>query len=203
MSDATATTAQLQIISGGQTGADIGALRGAHACGYRTGGYMPLGFRIESGQLDTTLVQLYRLQAAPTESYSDRDKLNVDMCDALLAIRTTLPKTGRGTECTVNNALYGKHEHVPLHMPQHEEDPSAYELITPSGKPVLVLWNIERRTNEHAQRVASFLYRKNVRTLMVNGPCASTVDSIEAHTSALIEQALTKYTTLVSALQQQ
>src|SRR4051812_38794183 len=38
------------VISGGQTGADIGALRAAKALGIATGGYAPLGWRTETGE---------------------------------------------------------------------------------------------------------------------------------------------------------
>ena len=43
-----------KIISGGQTGADYGALLAAHALGLETGGWAPKGWRTEDGPKPVT-----------------------------------------------------------------------------------------------------------------------------------------------------
>lgn len=62
-----------KIISGGQTGADRGALDAAIACGVQYGGAIPKGRRTEDGPLP----QRYMLQEMATTSYPVRTEKNV------------------------------------------------------------------------------------------------------------------------------
>ena len=65
-----------KIISGGQTGADQGALDGARACGFPHGGSIPAGRRTESGALP----EEYAMTELASDSYPARTAKNV--CDA-------------------------------------------------------------------------------------------------------------------------
>jgi len=63
----------VQVISGGQTGADRAALDAAIACGVPHGGWCPKGRRAEDGPIDP----VYNLEEMATEDYPSRTKANV------------------------------------------------------------------------------------------------------------------------------
>jgi hypothetical protein len=69
-----------RIISGGQTGADRGALDAAIALGIEHGGYCPRGRRAEDGVIPAQ----YKLVSTSVSSYPHRTKLNVAESDATL-----------------------------------------------------------------------------------------------------------------------
>jgi hypothetical protein len=71
-----------KIISGGQTGADIGGLRAARAAGIPTGGYAPKGFLTEDGP-NPGLAD-FGLVECPVAGYPARTRLNVAAADAAL-----------------------------------------------------------------------------------------------------------------------
>jgi len=78
-----------KVISGGQTGADIGALFAAHKTpGVKTGGWAPKGFRTEDGLLPT-LGTKYKLKETKFSKYPLRTKLNVQQSDGTLWIGNT------------------------------------------------------------------------------------------------------------------
>jgi len=64
------------VISGGQTGADQGGLRAGRACGYRTGGTAPKGYRTDEGPMPD-LLQAFGLVESIYASYSPRTWDNV------------------------------------------------------------------------------------------------------------------------------
>lgn len=65
------------IISGGQTGADQGALEGAQMAGFRTGGFIPKGFKTEKGPMPE-LGKKFRLIEASSTDYVYRTHRNVN-----------------------------------------------------------------------------------------------------------------------------
>ena len=71
-----------KIISGGQTGADQGALDGAIACGFPHGGSIPAGRKTEAGMLPLS----YRMTELESDSYSDRTEQNVIDGDGTLIL---------------------------------------------------------------------------------------------------------------------
>lgn len=80
-----------QLVSGGQTGADIAALRAAARLGLGTGGFAAAGFMTEAGPdpaLATTygLVEVGGLPCSLAQSYVLRSMANVDAADATIAI---------------------------------------------------------------------------------------------------------------------
>lgn len=68
------------IISGGQTGADQGALFAAKALGIRTGGYAPRGWKTESGP--SPWLADYGLVEHKSDNYMSRTRENVKLADA-------------------------------------------------------------------------------------------------------------------------
>lgn len=88
-----------KIISGGQTGADQGALDGAIACGICYGGAIPAGRKTENG----TLPLSYAMTELASARYNDRTERNVIDGDGTL-ILSHGPLTG-GSALTERLAL--------------------------------------------------------------------------------------------------
>ena len=65
-----------RIISGGQTGADLGGLRAAKSLGIPTGGYVPKGYRTENGS-NPDLKNLYGLIETSSWQYPERTIRNI------------------------------------------------------------------------------------------------------------------------------
>jgi Circularly permutated YpsA SLOG family len=167
---------RLTVISGGQTGADLAALEAARYCFHSTDGYMPKGFETDSGSRPD-IAQKYGLKESDG-GYAARDMQNVDMSDALVAFLLTLPKTGRGTTCTIRYAQLGQYSFLPIDQP-----PYANHLVITSGKkPILVIWinGIEHDSTlaDISTIIRNFLMaNQQVKRLMVSGPCESTLPS--------------------------
>jgi hypothetical protein len=85
----------LQIISGGQTGADRAALDTARSLGIPTGGWAPLGWATEEGRDES--LRDYGLQECPTDGYPARTFLNVRDADVTVWFGTS---DSRGMQCT-------------------------------------------------------------------------------------------------------
>lgn len=71
-----------KIISGGQTGADQGALDGARSCGFPYGGAIPAGRKTEAG----TLPEKYCMVELSSHHYPDRTVKNVVDADGTLIV---------------------------------------------------------------------------------------------------------------------
>ena len=97
-----------KIISGGQTGADRGALDAAVKLGIPHGGWIPKGRLTEDGPLPDK----YRLQETATTNYAERTEKNVLEADGTL-ILSHGPLTG-GSEYTREMAI--KHRKPWLHL---------------------------------------------------------------------------------------
>jgi hypothetical protein len=83
------------IISGGQTGADIGGLRGARACGIATGGVAPKGWRTEYGR-NPELAD-FGLIEHESDNYPPRTRANIEMSEATLLIAHNFDSRGSRT----------------------------------------------------------------------------------------------------------
>ena len=84
----------VRIVSGGQTGADRGALDAALAAGFACGGWCPGGRRAEDGRLPDR----YPLRQTDSTAYPPRTALNVRDSDGTVVF-VTGPADG-GTELT-------------------------------------------------------------------------------------------------------
>ena len=73
----------LKIISGGQTGADMGGLLAARDLGIRTGGCAPKGFVTENGS-NIDLGRIYGLHQSTSEKYPPRTEENVGKSDCTI-----------------------------------------------------------------------------------------------------------------------
>jgi hypothetical protein len=82
-----------RVISGGQTGADRGALAAARAAGIRTGGWMPAGFLAHDGK-HLEFAELYAMRETDSDRYQVRTALNVREADATLRFATDWDSPG-------------------------------------------------------------------------------------------------------------
>lgn len=73
----------VKIISGGQTGADQGALRAAIRIGLEHGGFCPLGRRCEGGRIPA---EYHKLDEMETPEYQPCISSNVDAADGTLSL---------------------------------------------------------------------------------------------------------------------
>jgi hypothetical protein len=89
-----------KIISGGQTGADLGALKAAASLGLETGGCMPLGAKTEKGPRPD-IAETYGLQITNSQNYPHRTFLVVMDADAMLIFHRTGPQLGPGSRLTL------------------------------------------------------------------------------------------------------
>jgi hypothetical protein len=74
------TEREVMVISGGQTGADVGGLEGARRAGVKTGGYAPSGYKTEKGT-NLELSSTFGLKEHPAENYKFRTEANVVASD--------------------------------------------------------------------------------------------------------------------------
>ena len=86
-----------RVISGGQTGADIGALRAARKCGLATGGTAPKGFMTELGPRPR-LLKGFGLAEHASPDYPARTRANVEAADVTFVLARRLD---RGSALTV------------------------------------------------------------------------------------------------------
>ena len=88
-----------RFISGGQSGADQGALRAARACGIPPGGWAPRGWLTEAGPspwlADRGLVESQEGEAA-AERYRARRRRCIADCEAVLLFGDITSPVGRG-----------------------------------------------------------------------------------------------------------
>lgn len=82
----------MKIISGGQTGADFGALRAAKELGISTGGYCPKGFRTENGPNPN--LKDFGLIETDRYDYYERTYKNILMSDCTIIISKNLDSAG-------------------------------------------------------------------------------------------------------------
>ena len=187
---ATASTSIDLLIAGSQTGADRASLEAARAAGIATAGVVPQGWKTERGT-EQAVLEALGLQEG-SGGYAAADKANVKQCDAVLAFRFRVPKTGRGAEKTVHCArTAGTYEHVELAWPPAAVVSEALEPLAPGGRPVLVVWDL---SSENAPRAATDLvaFLKQVpgaKRLMVTGPAASTQPAAGEHIGAMLAMA--------------
>lgn len=96
--------AEVKVISGGQTGADLAGLRAARDLGLETGGFAAAGFWNEDGAQPGLGPEFGLVETKG--SYVHRTKLNVDAADCTVAFLAA--ERGSGTSKTVGYALTGK-----------------------------------------------------------------------------------------------
>ena len=102
----------LKVLSGGQNGVDVAALRASKSRGIATGGAMPKGFRTLDGP-KPEWAREFGLEEHASDKYPPRTYKNVK--DADITIRIAADFTSAGEVCTMNAIMhYGRpHCNVP------------------------------------------------------------------------------------------
>jgi len=189
------------VLSGGQTGADEGALAAAAARGVATGGYMPRNCETEAGARPD-LAERYGLEACDG-GYGTRDRLNVDALvkratadatSAVLAFRLRLPMTGAGTNRTVTYALTGVYpEAVPV-LSDSGATVQVHE-VADAGRPcAIVVYDVHALSggafDAAVAETRAALRERRVAHVLVSGPCESTVKGMYVLVRAFVSAVL-------------
>jgi hypothetical protein len=107
----------LNIVSGGQTGADRAALDFALENGIKCGGWCPKGRKAEDGRIP----ERYPLKEASAADYQQRTELNVQDSDGTVIFTITKSLSG-GSKKTATFAL--KHKKPILHISRATPSPA-------------------------------------------------------------------------------
>jgi hypothetical protein len=78
-----------KVISGGQTGVDIAALRAARSAGIETGGWCPKGWRTELGP-QPDLLKEFGLRELSSPKYPARTRANIETADCTIIVADML-----------------------------------------------------------------------------------------------------------------
>ncbi len=154
-----------KVISGGQTGADMGGLFGAYtAIGIETGGWAPKGFLTEAGP-KKVLGKQYKLKETKSPTYPPRTKRNVLNSDGTLWFGST---NSPGARLTIKLC----HRH---------------------GRPVKrIRYSIENRRSpiREIPGLVKWIKSNNIEVLNVAGNRESTNEGITMYTEAVISRLL-------------
>jgi hypothetical protein len=154
-----------KIVSGGQTGADMGALVAARDLGLRTGGFAPKGWLTEDGPQEALLRQ-FGLIECEEEGYPPRTRRNVIHSDGTF--------------------LVGRHESGGSQL--------TFEFAKRMNKPVFLLACVNpSQMTPDMRRVAEFrrwLERYEIKVLNVAGNRESEMPGIAEFTRAFLLGAL-------------
>ncbi|NNF06139.1 MAG: hypothetical protein HKN21_05210 [Candidatus Eisenbacteria bacterium] len=150
------------IVSGGQTGADQGALCGAQELGLPTGGWVPKGRLCEDGVIPS---RFEGLREADSPAPAVRTELNVRDSDATLILTRGQPTGG--------TALTKK-------------------LAQQMGKPFLVLDILELSMEAAKAELRAWLVSNRPHILNIAGPRASKDPEIEKDTRQILVDVLSR-----------
>ncbi len=167
----------MKIISGGQTGADLAALRAAKRVGHATGGLAPRWLVIQfdlSAQFGVSPMPVERGIRSRAQMLALRSMRNVDAADVTVAF---LLETGVGTARTIVYARTRKWADSRMHHEAASEEPPT------DYKPVLVITDLD----EAADAVRAFLVKHRPATVNV---CGSRSRAHEQRIEAVLVDAL-------------
>jgi len=141
-----------KVISGGQTGVDVAALRAAKASDLETGGYMPRGFKTDEGNRPK-YEKDFGMKATSSPDYPDRTRMNIRSADATLQIASNFKSRGEKLTTGIIQELKKETLQVVVNL---DEEPSEAE----------------------AKTIADWIREKNIQTLNVAGNSESTSPGI-------------------------
>jgi hypothetical protein len=164
----------ITIISGGQTGADLGALYGAKESGIPTGGTAPPRWISGSSPQKVLLQSFGLVEGEPdVKTYPKRSMKNVDDADGTIAI---VWGNGSGTMNTIGYAQRKRWSWGDL------------KLLGTSYKPILIIQS--RDVMSESKRVVGFILSNNIKILNVCGHQEKSFPGIEQFTKSLVKLAL-------------
>lgn len=155
----------IKIISGGQTGADFGALEAAEFVGIETGGTAAQDYWTTDGKCPELgsrfhlkeLVVEKKTKISLSAMYIKRSMINVDDSDATIAFRLY---SSPGTDKTIGYCLTKKWGII-----------DNYAIFgKPKYRPLLVIDDVsDEKKESNIQKIRSFIYDNNVKILNVCG----------------------------------
>ena len=168
-----------KVISGGQTGVDLGALEAAKEVGMDTGGTAPPGFMTEEG-VQQELLESYGLEEGEADNrvYIKRTIKNADDGDATLTVR---PMKSFGTDLTVG------------YCQQKMWTDGVYE--SKQNGPIKTTYKqnyvIHDLNNIDYNDILKWVEENNIETLNIAGPRESKRKGIQEKTKEIVKQLLT------------
>lgn len=159
----------IRVISGGQTGADMGGLKAARSLGIETGGFAPKRFRTERGSSNVELRDVYGLTEVIDGSYAVRTEKNVLEAHGTIIIGDV---NSRGSDLT--RRLCNKHN-------------KPFMLIS---WPLNSVDNAITKESEYLEKLANFKQLYHVSILNVAGNRESVNPGIEEYTEQLLKKFL-------------
>lgn len=160
-------TSGITIISGGQYGADLGALQAGRELGFTTGGLAPKGYKVD--KLDKRAINEsnpdlanYGVKESNLSDYPSRTMANVDSSDGTIAF---LWGDSVGTSKTIGYAQTGTWK--------HKND----DFTKKSIKPYLIITTHD--VNEAATQIKEFVENNNIQILNVAGHRETSQKGIE------------------------
>ncbi len=152
-----------KIISGGQTGADIAALRVAKHLGIKTGGFMPKGWKTLDGPRPEYRT-LYNMQEHSSGLYSERTRSNVGSANATLAFASDFSSPGEictRKACESYNCPY---------LPIFTECPLPHdEVVSFLQQNHVVILNIAGNSEKTSPGIEKFVYNYLLKLLTIPG----------------------------------
>ena len=181
----------MRVISGGQSGVDIGALQGVklynikyRESGISTFGYASEGWLTEKGRREKSLrgYGLWEDHHTPGFNLSkSRNLRNVDEADLVIGMLSDQSKIYRESVKTCWYALHGEYKYS--RFKKTEQGIETYS----GGKPVIMAWNL---SDENIQKYALYISRvitsTSARSIMFTGICESVRPGIQKLTSQLV-----------------
>ena len=143
-----------KIISGGQTGADLGGLVGARRAGISTGGMAPRDYKTEVGNKPEELKE-FGLIAHPSPKYNVRTKENVLASDATLIIATD--PDSDGTKLTIKYCDELSKPYLIFHPNDESLEPIVSWLDTTKPNVLNVAGNRESKSKGLTSKTAAII----------------------------------------------
>lgn len=166
----------MRIISGGQTGVDVAALRVAKELGLDTGGWAPQGYLTQNGA-NFDLRDLYGLKEAPPtpdgKTYKARTYFNVRDSDATLRLAWNFSTFGE--ICTYNALLQYRRPKFDVNW----VEVGIWEDAAQQPEDVGQSLNQQLAFDAHPQDVVDWIKMLMVKTLNVAGNSENTAPGIE------------------------
>jgi hypothetical protein len=176
---------QFTFVTGGSEGADTGAILAGEKASLPVIGYI----KVKDGKSETTAeMQKKYTKLFTVDSNPKKDQANVGLCDFLVAFRLNRPRTGKGTDQTINYALCGKYEFEDGKIKYANEYKDKIHVIETGKKPVVVIWDVSKdNLVEFAKQTRAVVDKHSAKQIMVSGPIQDTYACDELVRDFLVE----------------
>ena len=150
-----------KIISGGQTGADLGGLIAAKCCQISTGGHCPKGWKTEAGP-NFDLGRVYGLVEDTSTSYVPRTKLNVKNSDGTVIFSQDWLSIG--TKLTIDTCIKLNKPYIKIDLANKEvSEKELFDWIVNNDIKIL---NVAGNRESKAVGIGTFVMEFMKKTLL-------------------------------------